>query len=217
MSDFSTADYSRTQQLPLAAIAAANYVALLMRRGLLIFPLVFSGCVSVPVSTEDQQVDFSVQGKLLVFREQDKAALRFFWRQTEDAYKIDVWGSLGQGRIQLRGDAREMLVLRGREVIAAGEPRQVMQSQLGWDLPVAAIPYWLFGRPLPQHPITSGMDSLVDGQAQFVQLGWSVLAQVGLDNVATVGQALRTPEQLNLRRGDIQATLLVSKFTRKAQ
>jgi hypothetical protein len=151
MSDFSTADYSRTQQLPLAAIAAANYVALLMRRGLLIFPLVFSGCVSVPVSTEDQQVDFSVQGKLLVFREQDKAALRFFWRQTEDAYKIDVWGSLGQGRIQLRGDAREMLVLRGREVIAAGEPRQVMQSQLGWDLPVAAIPYWLvrhgqFGR-----------------------------------------------------------------------
>jgi hypothetical protein len=58
---------------------------------------------------------------------------------------------------------------------------------------------------------------LVDGQAQFVQLGWSVQAQVGLDNVATVGQALRTPEQLNLRRGDIQATLLVSKFTRKAQ
>jgi len=217
MSDFSTADYSRTQQLPLAAIAAANYVALLIRRGLLIFPLVFSGCVSVPVSTEDQQEDFTVQGKLLVFREQDKAALRFLWRQTEDAYQIDVWGSLGQGRMQLRGDARQMLVLRGREVIAAGEPRQVMQSRLGWDLPVAAIPYWLFGRPLPQHPITSGTDKLIDGQAQFVQLGWSVLAQVGLDNVATVGQALKTPEQLNLRRGDIQATLLVSKFTRKAQ
>ena len=217
MFDFSAEDYSRTRLLPLAAIAAAKYLALLLRRGLLIFPVVLSGCVSVPVSNEDRQVDFTVQGKLLVFHEQDKTALRFLWRQTEDAYQIDVWGSFGQGRVQLRGDAREMLVLRGREVIAVGEPRQVMRSQLGWDLPVAAIPNWLFGRPLPQHPITRGSDALVDGQTQFVQLGWSVLAQVRSDNMAVAEATSRTPEQLNLRRGGIQATLLVSKFTRKSQ
>ena len=29
-------------------------------------------------------------------------------------YQIDVWGSLGQGRVQLRGDATDMRVLRGR-------------------------------------------------------------------------------------------------------
>jgi len=156
MSDFSAGDYSRTRLLPLTAIVVAKCVALLMKRGLLIFSVVFSGCASVPVSTEGQQVDFTVQGKLLVFREQGKTALRFSWRQTKDAYQIDVWGSLGQGRIQLRGDATDMRVLRGREVIAVGEPRQVMRSQLGWDLPVAAIPNWLFGRPLPQHPITRG-------------------------------------------------------------
>ena len=91
-----------------------------------------------------------MQGKLLVFREQGKTAA-LLRRQTKDAYQIDVWGSLGQGRIQLRGDAADMRVLRGREVIAAGEPRQVMRSQLGWDLPVVAIPNWLFGRPLPQY------------------------------------------------------------------
>ena len=217
MSDFSAGDYSRTRLLPLTAIVDAKCVALLMKRGLLIFSVVFSGCASAPVSTEGQQVDFTVQGKLLVFREQGKTALRFSWRQTKDAYQIDVWGSLGQGRIQLRGDATDMRVLRGREVIAAGEPRHVMRSQLGWDLPVAAIPNWLFGRPLPQHPITRGSDALVDGQTQFVQLGWSVLAQVRSDDMAVAEATSRTPEQLNLRRGDIQATLLVSKFTRKSQ
>ena len=82
MSDFSAEDYSRTRLLPLAAIAAAKYLALLLGRGLLIFPVVISGCVSVPVSNEDRQVDFTVQGKLLVFHEQDKSALRFLWRQT---------------------------------------------------------------------------------------------------------------------------------------
>ena len=217
MSDFSAEDYSRTRLLPLAAIAAAKYLALLLRRGLLIFPVVLSGCVSVPVSNEDRQVDFTVQGKLLVFHEQDKTALRFLWRQTEDAYQIDVWSSFGQGRVQLRGDAREMLVLRGSEVIAAGEPQRLMQSQLGWDLPVAAIPYWLFGRPLPQYPITLGTDTLIDGRAQFVQLGWSVLARVRSDNLAEARPASRMPEQLNLRRDDIQVVLLVSKFNKIRQ
>ena len=85
MSDFSAGDYSRTRVLPSAAIVVANCVALLMKRGLLIFSVVFSGCASVPVSTEGQQVDFTVQGKLLVFREKGKTALCFSWRQTKDA------------------------------------------------------------------------------------------------------------------------------------
>ena len=206
MSDFSAGDYSRTRLYAFSGNCCCKVCGVAHEARSLIFSVVFSGCASVPVSTEGQQVDFTVQGKLLVFREQGKTALRFSWRQTKDAYQIDVWGSLGQGRIQLRGDATDMRVLRGREVIAAGEPRQVMRSQLGWDLPVAAIPNWLFGRPLPQYPITRGSDALVDGQTQFVQLGWSVLAQVRLDDMAVAEATSRTPEQLNLRRGDVQAT-----------
>mgnify|MGYP006234183903 CR=1 FL=1 len=112
--------------MPLAAIVAVRRLILLPRRVLLCLPMLLSGCVSVPVSTEDQQLDFSVQGKLMVFHEKQKTSLRFFWRQAEDAYRIDVWGNFGQGRLQLRGDADEMMVLRGDDVIAIGKPQEAV-------------------------------------------------------------------------------------------
>ena len=64
--------------MPLAAIVAVRRLILLPRRVLLFLPILLSGCVSVPVSTEDQQLDFSVQGKLMVFHEEQKTSLRFF-------------------------------------------------------------------------------------------------------------------------------------------
>ena len=198
---------------PLVAIASSRCLAPLIRLGLLVLTTVLSGCVSVPLNIEDQQVDFAVQGKLVVFRADKKTALRLFWRQNQGVYQIDVWGSLGQGRVQLRGDAQEMKVFRGDDVIAAGEPQQVMEAQLGWSLPVAAIPYWLFGQPLPQQRFTTDLGAVQKGQVQFSQLGWSVRAQLDLGDGGNSESQLPTPVQLNLSRGDIRARLFVSKFT----
>ena len=57
MSDFSAGDYSRTRLLPLTAIVVAKCLALLMKRGLLIFSVVFSGCASVPVTADSAAVE----------------------------------------------------------------------------------------------------------------------------------------------------------------
>ena len=196
--------------MPLAAIVAVRRLIFLPRRVLLCLPMLLSGCVSVPVSTEDQQLDFSVQGKLMVFHEKQKTSLRFFWRQAEDAYRIDVWGNFGQGRLQLRGDADEMMVLRGDDVIAIGKPQEVMRKHLGWGLPVTAIPYWLFGRPLPN----SGYEVGANWQSQFVQLGWAVFAQFKSYPGGQGAHPIIEPIQLTLDRGDTRAKLLVSKFRR---
>ena len=200
--------------MPLAAIVAVRRLILLPRRVLLCLPMLLSGCVSVPVSTEDQQLDFSVQGKLMVFHAQEKTSLRFFWRQAEDAYRIDVWGNFGQGRLQLRGDADEMMVLRGDDVIAIGKPQEVMRKHLGWCLPVTAIPYWLFGRPLPNSGYEVGADSAANWQSQFVQLGWAVFAQFKSYPGGQGAHPIIEPIQLTLERGDTRAKLLVSKFRR---
>ena len=198
---------------PLVAFASSRCLTPLTWLGLLVVTSVLSGCVSVPSNTGGQQVDFAVQGKLMVFRAQEKTALRVFWRQNQGVYQIDVWGSLGQGRVQLRGDAQEMKVFRGNDVIAAGEPQQVMEAQLGWSLPVAAIPYWLFGQPLPRQRVTADLSALQKSQVQFSQLGWSVRAQLDLGDRGNAESRLPIPVQLNLSRGDIRARLLVSKFT----
>ena len=198
---------------PLVAFASSRCLALLNWLGLLVFTTVLSGCVSVPSGTEDQQVDFAVQGKLMLFRAQKKTALRLLWRQNQGVYQIDVWGSLGQGRVQLRGDAQEMKLLRGGDVIVTGAPQQVMQTQLGWSLPVAAVPYWLFGQPLPQQRVTTDLGAVKKSQVQFSQLGWTVQAQLDLGDGGNAESQLPIPVQLNLSRGDLRARLLVSKFT----
>ena len=203
--------------MPLAAIVAVRRLILLPRRVLLFLPILLSGCVSVPVSTEDQQLDFSVQGKLMVFHEKQKTSLRFFWRQAEDAYRIDVWGNFGQGRLQLRGDTDEMVVLRGDDIIAIGKPQEVMRKQLGWGLPVTAIPHWLFGRPLPNSGHEVGADSAANWQSQFVQLGWAVFAQFKSYPGAQGTLPIIEPIQLTLERGNTRAKLLVSKFRRNGR
>jgi outer membrane lipoprotein LolB len=203
--------------MPLAAIGAMQRLMLLPRQSLLFLPILLSGCVSVPVSTEDQQLDFSVQGKLLVFHEQEKTSLRFFWRQAEDAYRIDVWGNFGQGRLQLRGDTEEMMVLRGDDIVAIGKPEEVMRKQLGWGLPVAAIPHWLFGRPLPNSGYEAGTDSAANWQSQFVQLGWAVLAQFKPYPGEQGALPIIEPVQLTLERGSTRAKVLVSKFRRNGR
>jgi outer membrane lipoprotein LolB len=203
--------------MPLAAIVAMQRLMLLPRQSLLFLPILLSGCVSVPVSTEDQQFNFSVQGKLLVFHEQEKTSLRFFWRQAEDAYRIDVWGNFGQGRLQLRGDTEEMMVLRGDDIVAIGKPEEVMRKQLGWGLPVAAIPHWLFGRPLPNSGYEAGTDSAANWQSQFVQLGWAVLAQFKPYPGEQGALPIIEPVQLTLERGSTRAKVLVSKFRRNGR
>jgi outer membrane lipoprotein LolB len=217
MSNFSIGNYSRTGLMPLAAIVAMQRLMLLPRQSLLFLPILLSGCVSVPVSTEDQQFNFSVQGKLLVFHEQEKTSLRFFWRQAEDAYRIDVWGNFGQGRLQLRGDTEEMMVLRGDDIVAIGKPEEVMRKQLGWGLPVAAIPHWLFGRPLPNSGYEAGTDSAANWQSQFVQLGWAVLAQFKPYPGEQGALPIIEPVQLTLERGSTRAKVLVSKFRRNGR
>ena len=203
------------QLMPSAAFALSRWPKFVICVVLWALIIALVGCASVPSSSDDSKVDFAVQGKLMVFRERQKTALRFAWRQTQGTYQIDVWGSLGQGRVQLRGDAQKMKLLRGDDVIAAGDPQQVMETQLGWSLPVAAIPYWLFGQPLPQQPHTEGTAPAQKGQIQFAQLGWTVRTQLKVGNAANPASRALIPERLNLVRGDIQVRLLVSKFTGK--
>ena len=84
-----------------------------------------------------------------------------------------------------------MQVLRGREVIAAGEPRQVMQQQLGWDLPVAAIPNWLIGQPQPNNGLL--LHRFMTAKQRRFSTKWSVLAQVRSDNMAVAEATSGSP------------------------
>ena len=137
----------------LAPLATINPIKILVYLGVWFFLLVLlqlSGCASMVSEQQAVESGFRVQGKLIVSSAQDKSAVNFSWQQTQGDYVIEVWGALGQGRVQLRGNPQRMRVVRGDDVIFAGKLEQVMQRQLGWSIPITAIPYWLLGQPQPK-------------------------------------------------------------------
>ncbi len=135
--------------------------------------LLASGCASKPLPL-NPGVDFRVAGKFGIRDGENGYSARFAWQQSLDTYDIEVWGPLGQGRTQLRGDSLSMAVLQGGELLAQGSPEEVMYASLGWSVPVAVLPAWIRGAP---HRQLSYADAVQDPQGrytEFVQLNWQV-------------------------------------------
>ena len=140
-------------------------------------PLLVAGCAGVPVVQEGggaRGEGFQVQGQLAVQAGRRAFSARFHWRQTGERYDIEVWGALGQGRTRLLGDAQRMQVIGPQGAIAAGPPEEVMQAQLGWRLPLAALPHWIQGRPAPARPVQAREWDAQGRLTAFRQLGWKV-------------------------------------------
>lgn len=140
--------------------------------------LLIAGCAGVPLVREAGDArgeGFQVQGQLAVVAGRRAFSARFHWRQTGQRYDIAVWGPLGQGRTRLLGDAERVQII-GPEgaAIAAGPAQEVMQAQLGWRLPLAALPHWIQGRPAPAGRAQRREWDAEGRLTAFRQLGWTV-------------------------------------------
>ena len=120
-------------------------------------------------------VDFRLRGKIAVRGPGDAFSASFDWMQRGEAFDIDLWGPLGQGRVHLRGDGTRLTVTDARGTTASGIGAQrLMTSTLGWSVPISALPYWVRGRYDPGNAV-SGESWAADGTlAGFRQLGWAV-------------------------------------------
>ena len=174
-----------------------------------------SGCATIAPGSAVTDVEFIVQGKLLLTLADEKTALRFSWQQNQDDYVIDVWGAFGQGRTQLRGTGKKMQVMRGQKVIVAGPPELVMQQQLGWSMPVEAMRYWILGQPQPNIRFADYAIDEAQSSVRFRQSSWAVSAV--LVNGANTARQDPQPKQVELIRDDVAVRVKVSKYSRNTR
>ena len=120
-------------------------------------------------------VDFRVRGKIAVRGAGDAFSASFDWMQRGEAFDIDLWGPLGQGRVHLHGDGTRLTVTDARGATTSGMgAERLMASALGWSVPISALPYWVRGRHDPGNAV-AGETRAADGTvAGFQQLGWAV-------------------------------------------
>lgn len=178
------------------------------------FLLAGAGCATLPAEGPAQD-GFDLRGKLGIVQADESFSARFLWRQQAAAFSIDLWGPLGQGRVQLTGDEHS-LELRDSDgsVISSGVPEAVMNRHLGWSLPLSVLPHWVRGRPAPSTAVAGRVEDGSGRLTGFRQLGWQVELEryQRLSDSAAGDEPVYLPHRVTARRGEYRVRLAISEW-----
>ena len=113
------------------------------------------------------------RGRVNVRYENESHTPRILWRQQNRNYNIRLWGSFNAGNTRITGGPDGVMLEAGGEVMTAETPEELILEQLGYELPVSHLAYWLRGLPAPG----GAADILFDEREQLTEIrqeGWSV-------------------------------------------
>lgn len=113
------------------------------------------------------------RGRVNVRYENESHTPRILWRQRNRNYDIRLWGSFNAGNTRITGDPNGVILESDGEVLSAETPEELILEQLGYELPVSHLEYWIRGLPAP-----GGEAALLFNErgrlAGIRQEGWSV-------------------------------------------
>ena len=164
--------------------------------------VLIAGCAQQNAKPTFDTLDFTAVGKIGVRAAERGYSARFRWQQQGQRYAVEVWGPLGQGRTLLEGNPQLMTVSRGDKVLAQGDPVQVMQTHLGWSVPVGILPAWLQGAAADQLSVQAPQTDEQGRLVGFEQAGW----QVSFSRFREFAQKI-SPAKIIAARGEQKVTV----------
>jgi len=143
---------------------------------------------------------WQINGKVGIRAPKDSGSGTLFWLQRQDYYDIRLSGPLGRGAARLTGRPGEILLeVANQGRYQAASPEQLLQDQLGLNLPVSHLP----------SPDSKSRLNL-DGQSHLAQLsqdGWYV------EYLSYAEQnGFWLPERIKLSGFDLQVTLVIKDW-----
>ena len=181
--------------------------------------IVITGCASIS-SSQRQQVSqltapesWRVFGKASVSSSESAQIFNYFW-QYQSGYERLELNANNAGRILSyeRKQQRSKLSITGREPIFDTEPDAALQEQLGWELPIAQLRYWLVGKAHPEANIAAVE---FDDQGRLLRLeqhGWE-LSYRGY----YAAQSHYLPRLINLSKGGLKVRIFVNNWQLPAE
>ncbi len=192
-----------------------------MSRGLpLLLVVVLVACATpLPEGSLDQRAaalqaleDWTLDGRLAVSdgRQSWQAGVR--WQQQSERYAIDLIGPLGQGRLDIRGDATGVVLRDGEHLLYANDPDTLLEQASGIPVPIEGLRYWVLGLPAPD----SAARPVVDDNGllrRLLQDDW----QIVYDNYVTIDggtvDGLALPQRIRANRDTLDIRLLITRWT----
>lgn len=183
--------------------------------------LALAGCASqAPIDEggrqagqwERQQADveafdtWTLVGKAGLRTPQENTSANLDWNQHPHYFRMLISGPFGGGRNVLEGREGRFSLTNSDGRFEAETPEALMEEQLGWALPVSAMPDWVRGLPGDHASYHLETDEL--GFPSFLQQdGWDIDYR---DWEQVEGMWL--PRRLVMTYGDVRITLVVNQW-----
>jgi outer membrane lipoprotein LolB len=162
-----------------------------------------------PRNSAEQLLSWRFDGRIAVQRGDEGWSATIRWTQDGDRFQLRLVAPLGRGTYQLVGDQNSVrLVTPEGDTFSAADPESLMQTHLGWQLPLPDARFWVRGLPAPApEPDQLTLDER--GRLRdMAQDGWRVSV---LRYVEAGGFEL--PAKLFLNYGDVKVRLVITAWT----
>ena len=189
-----------------------------------LFALLLAGCAGLgpqesvegPGNAEDwkthkaliSHIDgWQISGKIGIRAPQDSGSGTLFWLQRQDYFDIRLSGPLGRGATRLTGRPDAVtLEVAGQGRFEAQSPEALVESQLGWQLPVSNLLWWIRGLPAPDSRSRISLDN--NGRlATLQQDDWEVQYLAYEEE-----NGLALPARIKLEGRSLQITLVIKDW-----
>ncbi|MDU9389977.1 lipoprotein insertase outer membrane protein LolB [Pseudomonas japonica] len=150
---------------------------------------------------------WQINGKVGIRAPKDSGSGTLFWLQRQDYYDIRLSGPLGRGAARLTGrPGQVVLEVANQGRFEAPTPETLLAEQLGWELPVSHLVWWVRGLPAPDSKSRLTLDS--DSRlASLEQDGWQVEY-----TRYTEQNGYWLPERIKMHGQDLDVTVVLKEW-----
>jgi outer membrane lipoprotein LolB len=118
------------------------------------------------------------------------------WMQQNVEYHIRLWGTFNVGTTVIVGRPDYVTLEQGGDVLTANSAEELILQQLGYELPVSYLEYWIKGIPAPGSKADLRFNEL-NQLVALVQDGWTV----NYSNLRQYGD-LSLPHRVDVSRSE---------------
>jgi outer membrane lipoprotein LolB len=153
------------------------------------------------------QDSWEMEGRLAVNDGRDGGSGRFKWVQQPGSTHMDFHGALGRGAWRLDADGHgATLEFANGEVARSGSINQLAKKQLGWQIPVNALEWWVRGIEAPGGSPLREIDEH-GALLKLHQFGWKIEYERYNDS-----DKFMLPYRMTARRQDQTVKLAVRRW-----
>lgn len=150
---------------------------------------------------------WQISGKAGIKTADDSGSASLFWLQQFTSFDIRLSGPLGRGATRIIGDTGQVTIdIAGQGRFTASTAEELVKQQLGWNLPVSHLTWWIKGLPAPDSPYTNVLNN--DSRLEHLyQDNWSIEYKAYQEL-----QGYWLPQRIIAKSSDIQIILVIKQW-----